>query len=387
MILPTTYVSALLLLVLSFLALGSWINTFKLAGKHWRFELFSIDFAIGALLLAVIAAFTLGSLGSDLAFTDRMLVAGHTAQAIMIGAGFIFNLGNMLLLAAASLLGLAGAFPLSIGVALIVASCFGFHSGNWLFLISGIVLLGVAVFLDANACRARAQANAKKRVPAHASAATNAQTETGVSREAMASSAATAAATAKSRVSTVVHGGTRVAHNSAPRKGKSRRTARGLLIAVLSGIALGLFYPVASRGPTGEFSLGPYASLLMLSVGVLISTIIYNFYFLNISIDAEPVSFGAYFKGNARQHFLGFLGGALWASGMLAAALALSVPSQTGPNPALQLILPVGSVLLVMLWGAVVWKEFPTAAAKLAIGLVAVFFTAGLVLLGIGIAR
>lgn len=384
MILPTTYVSALLLLVLSFLLLGSWVNTFKLAGKQWRFELFSIDFGIGALLLAVIAAFTLGSLGSDLAFTDRMLVAGHTAQAIMIGAGFIFNLGNMLLLAAAGLLGLAGAFPLSIGIALIVASCFGFHSGNWVFLLSGVVLMGVAVLLDANACRARGQAKARARVPANAAAAKNAKTTVAASRQPIAASAGIATIAAKPQVSTAVQRDPKVAQKTAPSRPKSRRTARGLLIGVLSGIALGLFYPVASRGPTGEFSLGPYASVLMLSVGVLISTIIYNFYFLNISIDAEPVSFGAYFRGSARQHFLGFTGGALWAAGILAAALALSVPAQSGLNPALQLILPAGSVLLVMFWGVLAWKEFPPAAAKLGIALIAVFFTAGLVLLAIG---
>ena len=111
MVLPTTYISALLLLVLSFICLGSWVSTFKLAGPRWRFELFCIDFAIGAAALSAIAAFTLGSLGSDLGFTDRMLVAGHLAQVFLIAAGFIFNLGNMLLLAAALYVALIFAHP------------------------------------------------------------------------------------------------------------------------------------------------------------------------------------------------------------------------------------------------------------------------------------
>src|SRR5579875_4114249 len=126
MILPTTYVSALLLLIFSFLCLGTWANTFRLSGTRWRFELFNIDFAVGAILISVIAAFTLGTLGSDLAFSDRMLVAGRTAQAFLVGAGFIFNLGNMLLLAAVSMIGFASAFPLSIGLALVVTSLFHF---------------------------------------------------------------------------------------------------------------------------------------------------------------------------------------------------------------------------------------------------------------------
>src|SRR5579875_142197 len=121
MILPSTYASALVLLVLSFFCLGTWVNTFKLTGTHWRFELFSIDFAIGAILLSVIAAFTLGTMGSELAFSDRMLVAGRGAQVFVVAAGFIFNLGNMLLLASISILGIAGAFPLSIGLAIIIA--------------------------------------------------------------------------------------------------------------------------------------------------------------------------------------------------------------------------------------------------------------------------
>src|SRR5579875_3253920 len=115
MILPVTYVPVLILLIASLFCLGAWINTFKAAGAKWRFELFAIDFSIGGLLVVLIAAFTLGTLGSDLAFSDRMLVAGRTAQALAIIAGAVFNLGNMLLLAAVGLIGISTAFPLTIG--------------------------------------------------------------------------------------------------------------------------------------------------------------------------------------------------------------------------------------------------------------------------------
>ena len=377
MITPTTYISALLLLILSFLCLGSWPATFKVAGPRWRFELFSIDFAIGAALLSIIAAFTLGSLGSDLAFTDRMLVAGHAAQVFVIAAGFIFNLGNMLLLAAASILGIAGAFPLSIGVALVVSSFFNFHANNLLFLVSGIVLMLVAVLLDGAACRLRDRPAAKahsvvKHAPAtpadHASA-------THAAGQATASKAA-------------VHSSGKVAKSS-PSKQKSRRTSKGLLLGVLSGVALGLFYPVAARGMAGEFGVGPYAGMLLFSIGVFMSTIMFNFYFLNIAIEGEPLSFGAYFKGNAPQHFVGFGGGALWAGGMLAASLAISAPEQAGLNRALAFILPIASVLLVVLWGSIRWKEFaaPSSNGQLSLGLSAVFFACSLILLGIGMVR
>ena len=100
MVLPTTWLSALFFLVLSFICLGSWANTFKASGSRWRFELFSIDFAVGALIFSLLAAYTLGTLGADLGFSDRMLVAGRTNQALGIAAGALFALGNMLLLAA-----------------------------------------------------------------------------------------------------------------------------------------------------------------------------------------------------------------------------------------------------------------------------------------------
>jgi glucose uptake protein len=100
LVLPTTWLSALFFLVLSFICLGSWANTFKASGSRWRFELFSIDFAVGALIFSLLAAYTLGTLGADLGFSDRMLVAGRTNQALGIAAGALFALGNMLLLAA-----------------------------------------------------------------------------------------------------------------------------------------------------------------------------------------------------------------------------------------------------------------------------------------------
>ena len=145
MILPTTYGSTLLLLLVSFVCWGLWINTFKLAGPRWRFELYSIDFAVGVALVSLLAAFTLGSLGSDLAFSDRLLVAGRASQAFVMGAGFLFNLGNMLLLAAVSLLGISGAFPIAIGLAVIISSMLLFGGTNASFLISGLVLMVAAV--------------------------------------------------------------------------------------------------------------------------------------------------------------------------------------------------------------------------------------------------
>jgi len=368
MILPTTYVAALLLLILSFFCLGTWVNLFRSTGTRWRFELFYIDFAIGAILVSVIAAFTLGTLGSELAFSDRMLVAGRTSQACVFAAGLIFNLGNMLLLAAVSLIGMTAAFPLSVGLALVITSFFRFDAHNYVLLIAGIVLMIVALVVDRNACRFRDRTVAKSRAAAPKPAAV----------------AGTAGASVTT--STVQPKAAKVASKTSPVKTRSRKTGKGLLIALLAGVALGLFYPVAQQGMSGDFGLGPYAGVLMFSIGMLISTFVYNFYFLNIAIDGGPVGFGAYFKGNAGQHFMGFGGGAMWAIGALAAALATAVPAQAGVQPALMVILPLASVLLIMFWGVIRWKEFAPAASdsKVSVGITALLFLVSLILLAIG---
>lgn len=347
MVLPTSHLAALLLLILSFVCLGSWINTFKLAGARWRFELFSLDFAIGALLLAVIAAYTLGTMGGDLAFSDRMLVSGRAAQAYVVIGGVLFNLGNMLLLAAVALLGMAAAFPLSVGVALIIDSFFNFKAGNIIFLLAGIVLIIPALLADIAAARIR-------KVPAPAAPVP--------------------------KVAKTVH--------RPPAKMKMRKTTKGLIVGLLSGVLWGLFYPIAAKGMSGDFGLGPYAGTLLFSAGVLISTVVFSFYFMNIAIDGGALTLDAYFQGKASQHFLGFAGGAVWALGILAAALATSSPAQTGLSGEQGFVVPIASVLLAMFWGVFRWKEFAAAphSAKVSLGFTAILFLCALICFGLGAA-
>lgn len=333
--------------MLAFFCLGLWPNTFKRAGSNWRFELFYFDFAVGAILLAVIAAFTFGTLGSEMAFDDRMLVAGKSAQAWAVGAGFLFNLGNMLFIAAISLLGMSAALPLSAGVALIIVSLFYFRADNIALLISGIVLLLVTLVLSGTACRLR--------------------------------DLGTPAA---------VKGAKKPLAPAAP-KAKARRTTKGMLIALLSGIPLGLFFPLFVRVEPGDFGLGPYAGMLLFCVGVIVSTFICNFYFMNIAIEGGPIPFNAYFRGRANQHFLGFAGGAIWAAGALAATIAAAAPSGVGLSTFLRLIVPLASALLVLLCGLWIWEEFParSKSARVCIALTALLFAGGLVLTGTGLAR
>jgi glucose uptake protein len=336
---PTTDASALLLLLISLVCLGSWANTFKLTGKKWPYELFYIDFAIGALVLAVIFAYTLGISG-DLPFADRMLVAGRTAQAWLVLAGFIFNFGNVLLLSAVSLVGMAAAFPLAIGTALAVASCFHFRAANAPLLVGGIVLMILAVVLNARACR--------RRVAGHG----RAKPQAGKSN------------------------------------GQMSKPARGIVVGVLGGAVLGTFYPVAENGLDPEFGVGPYAGVLLFCIGLFCSMLLFHFFFLNMAIGGARVRFQDYFRGKAPKHLLGLAGGAIFTSGLMAATVVTASASSPSANPALVFILPLASALLAVAWGIGAWKEFAASAkgGKPALAVAAVLFACGLVVMGFGLA-
>src|ERR1700683_302457 len=101
MILPTTYLAALLLSIVSMICWGSWANTQKLVGK-WRFELFYYDYSLGVLLAAIVAAHTFGSLGSGISVSENLHSASLRSVAYALAGGTVFNLANMLLVAAIS---------------------------------------------------------------------------------------------------------------------------------------------------------------------------------------------------------------------------------------------------------------------------------------------
>jgi glucose uptake protein len=343
LVLPTTYVSVVGLLILSFFCLGSWPNTFKAAGPRWRFELFAIDFAIGALLLSVAAAYTFGSLGPELSFADRVLVASKTAQGLTVIAGGVLALGNLLLLAGVSLLGIAAAFPLSLSLAIAISSLLRITGTNLIFSIPGVLLmLGAANF-------------------------------------------AARAGRAKDPLASI---GTRPPAKSANERKMRRRTARGIIVTTLSGLVLGFFYPILARGLMGDFGLGPYAGMLELCVSLLVSTAILNIYFMNIVIDAGPIGFRAYARGAPNKHFLGFAAGAIWALGILAVFLCMFAPLHADLRHPLLFTLPVTSVLLTIFWGLFRWREFTSASksAESFIRFAAAFFFVGLVALALGFA-
>ncbi|HSB16966.1 MAG TPA: hypothetical protein VLE22_21120 [Bryobacteraceae bacterium] len=330
MTLPSTYIAALLLTILTMLCWGSWANTLKLSGK-WRFELFYFDYAFGVLLASVIAAYTFGTFGYDgFLFMDDLMRAGKRNMVLGFAGGVVFNLANMLLVAAISVAGLAVAFPVGIGLALVIGVIWNYvlnPQGNPTFLFLGAGLVVLAIIVDAFAYRSLEFQRAEERIKA------------GLSR------------TLRPKVS-----------------------MKGILLSLISGVLMGSFYPLVEMGKAGDAGLGPYAIAFVFALGVFFSTFVFNLYFMNLPVQGEPVEILDYFRGTAKQHLLGIAGGLIWCAGTVANFVAASAPQEIQVGPAVSYAIGQGATAVSALWGLLVWKEFAGADAKVKSLLVLMFF-------------
>jgi glucose uptake protein len=330
MILPTTYLAALLLSILSMICWGSWANTFKLS-KNWRFELFYFDYAFGVLIAAVVAAYTFGSMGDELTFSDNLLIAGKRQMGYALVAGVVFNLANMLLVAAISISGLAVAFPVGIGLALVIGVFWNYllrPAGNPGLLFGGAAIVVLAILVDALAYR----------------------------NHAVLSKVATA-----------------------------RFSIKGLVLSLVSGVLMGSFYPLVEMSRIPEIGLGPYTAATLFAAGVFASTFVFNLYFMNLPVHGEPVPFSAYLQGSARNHLLGIVGGILWCVGAIANFTASSAPAEVNVSPAMSYALGQVATLISALWGLFVWNEFAGAAPRVRtlLAVMIVLFVIGLTMVSI----
>ncbi|MCS7315764.1 MAG: GRP family sugar transporter [Bryobacterales bacterium] len=341
MVLPDTYAAALLLTILSMLCWGSWANTYKLAGK-WRFELYYFDYALGVLVAAVVAAFTFGTLGYDgFLFVDDLMRAGKRNMAYGFAGGVVFNLANMLLVAAIAVAGLAVAFPVGIGLALVIGVIWNYAinpQANPKLLFAGVAVVVAAIVVDALAYRTHALERAHEQARAGAK-------------------------------------GSAV----------SRASWKGIALSLASGVLMGSFYPLVELGKQGDWGLGPYAIAFVFALGVFGSTFVFNLFFMNVPVEGEPVEILDYFKGSRKQHLLGLTGGIVWAVGTISNFVAASAPREVQVGPAVSYAMGQGATLISALWGLLVWKEFrgATRRVKVLLGLMLVLFGIGLTLVAI----
>ncbi len=372
MFLPSTYIAALLLSLLSMVCWGSWANTQKLTGK-WRFELFYFDYAFGVLLCAVIAAATFGSLHSqELTVMDTLALTAKRKMAWAFAGGVVFNLANMLLVAAISLSGLSVAFPIGIGLALVIGVGWNYWlnpQGNPTLLFGGAGLVAVAIVVDAIAYRWH---NAKK-----------AKLQPSSRGEITPIAGVAAAPKVSHRESPSRRGSS---HRSAPKAPAGPPSAaKGIVISLISGVLMGSFYPLVQIARSGEDGIQPYADALLFSIGVFLSTFLFNFFFMMMPVHGEPVSVPEYFRGNLKQHLLGVAGGLIWCTGAISNFVASSTPPSVQVGPAVSYAIGQGATLVSALWGLLVWKEFAGATPRVRtmLALMLILFVVGLGLVAI----
>jgi glucose uptake protein len=344
MILPGSHVTVLILLVFGMLGWGLWANTFKLTGAKWRFELFYFDFAIGVVLAAVLLALTAGNLGFDgFSFVDDLRLAGKRQDLFAFMGGIVFNLGNMLLLAAVSVAGMAVAFPVAMGFALIIAACWSFAlnpGGNTAFSFTGVALLLGAVIL--------------------------------------------AILTSKSSLRNAQPEAAPVAGRAKPKK---KSTAKSVFLGLTGGLLLGSFSPLIDRGRAGENGLGPYSIGFIFAIGVLFSTFVFNLFFMNLPVQGEPVDIAEYFRATGKRHITGLLGGILWYGGLIASLVASKVEGPAQISISISYGLQQAAIVIAALCGVFLWREFDGAqsSVKVRLGLMLVLLAAGIGLSAVGL--
>ncbi|HEY4289235.1 MAG TPA: GRP family sugar transporter [Puia sp.] len=332
-----SYWQAILFCVITMLCWGSWANTQKLAGRSWRFELFYWDYVIGILLFSLISALTLGSIGSQgRHFTDDLAQAdpGNIVKALI--GGVVFNAANILLSAAIAIAGMAVAFPIGIGLALILGvlvNYLGSEKGNPVLLFAGVGLVLVAIILNAVVY--------KRKLAGGAAAA----------------------------------GGAGAA-------GGATASSKGIVLSVLAGVLMSFFYRfIASSMDVENFSapaagkMTPYTAVFIFACGILVSNFLFNTILMRRPFDGPPVSYRDYFKGGTSTHMVGILGGLIWGLGN---ALNLIAAGKAGP--AISYGLGQGATLVAAFWGVFIWKEFKGSSAKshMLIAFMFLFFLLGL---------
>lgn len=299
---PETYAIALFFMITSMVCWGSWANTVKLA-PGYRFQLFYWDYVIGLLIGAFAWGVSLGSLGTTgRPFFSDFLQADSSHMLFAILGGVIFNIANLLLVAAIDIAGLAVAFPVGIGIALVVgavSSYFVSPSGNALLLFGGIALVLAAIVCDAIAYRER---------------------------------------------------------------DRSATSKRGVVISIISGLLMGSFYPFVAKAMSGEGAPGPYAISMYFVIGVALCCIPVNFLLMRRPLDGKSaVPVRGYVQAKASWHVWGVVGGLIWCTG----AVFNFVASQAHiVGPAVSYSIGQGATMISAAWGVFIWKEFASASKR-----------------------
>ena len=327
MFIVENYGLAILLCVITMFCWGSWANTTKLTTKTWRFELYIGTMGFGILLTTLLLVFTLGVMeaeGGSFLNDINQAESGNLFSAF--AGGVVFNLANILLVAAIGIAGMSVAFPVGIGIALVLGVIVNYISnpqGNPVLIFGGVALITLAIILNARAYQKLQSTSAK------------------VSK-------------------------------------------KGLILSVVSGCLMGLFYKYVAGSMVSNFNmpeagkLTPYTALVVFAIGIVISSFVFNTIQMKRPFSGTPVTFSTYFKGLAKDHLIGILGGVIWCAGM-----SLSIIASGKAGPAISYGLGQGATVVAALWGIYVWKEFDKApkGTKPLLNIMLLLYIAGLTMI------
>jgi glucose uptake protein len=333
MILVHNYGLAVFFFVITMICWGSWANTQKLAEKNWRFELFYWDLSIGLLLTALLAALTVGTFGTEgRPFLEDVAQAdGASIFNAMLG-GVVWNLGNILLVAAIAVAGMSVGFPIGGGIAWILGIIVNFilvildkgkPEGNVILLFGGVIVIIAAIYLSMISYRRLA-------------------------------------------------------------KEQKKPSAKGIVLSVGAGLLIAFFYGLVVKSLDNSFVTGgtgnltPFTGVFFFAVGVFISTFIFNPFFMRFPVQGKPVKMKEYFSGNMKTHFTGVFGGFIWMFGMVISFMAAGAS-----NPAISYALSNAAPVVAILWGIFIWKEFKDApkGTNTLLAIMFLLFLVGLVLI------
>ena len=303
------YALAVFFCFITMICWGSWANTQKLASQKWPFQLFYWDYTLGILLITLFFAFTLGSFGDGgRSFLHDLEQAKMSSLTDAFVGGIIFNFANLLLVIAIEIAGMAIAFPIGIGIALVLGVFTNYIAqpeGDPLVLIIGVTLVALAILVDGIAYKRILQKT-------------------------------------------------------------NKNPLKGILFSASAGIAMGFFYKYVAASMASDFvipeagKLTPYSALVIFSIGIIISSFLFNTINMYRPFSGEKVSFSDYIAmGNTKLHLIGILGGIIWGIGM-----SFNIIASDQAGPAIAYGLGQGATLVAAIWGVFIWKEFKDLPSK-----------------------
>ena len=326
MLYVSNYSLAVFFCVITMFCWGSWGNTQKLAGKTWRYELFYWDYVIGVVLFALVSGLTAGSMGehAQWGFLANLKQASLANLGSAFLGGIVFNAANILLAAAISIAGMSVAFPVGIGLALVlgvIVNYVGAPKGDATMLFAGVGLIVVAILCNAWAYKIKQSDNRTIR--------------------------------------TIEQSG-----NSQPNK-----LLMGLVLSIICGVLMAFFYRFIACTMDMDFAkvapgtgmMTPYSAFFVFALGIFASTFVFNAIAMRHPVSGEPITEEAYFKGSFPIHLVGVLGGLIWGLGN-----GINLVAAGKAGAAISYGLGQGATLVSALWGILIWKEFKGAPKKAA---------------------